>query len=214
MTHSLHYHVASTYSQKALLAHYEKGVDFTPVQVNLFDPAARAEYKKLYPLGKIPLLTGDDLFIPESTTIVEYLENEYPNSGTRLIPEDKTAARRARFKDRVVDLYLNNPVSTLFFESQKPVDQRSAEVGAKARETLDIVYALIDKGLQTETFLSGNAYSIADCAAFGPLFYAQQLHPWAKHKNIAAYFGRVVERPSVKRLLAELLPVLEKFNKK
>lgn len=214
MTHRLHYNIASTYSQKAVLAHYEKGVDFTPVQVNLFDPAARAEYKKLYPLGKIPLLTGDDLFIPESTIIVEYLENEYPNSGTRLIPEDKTAARRARFKDRVFDLYLNNPVSTLFFESQKPADKRSAEADAKARETLDIVYALIDKDLETNSFLSGNTFSIADCAAFAPLFYAQKLHPWAKHRNIAAYFGRVVERPSVKKLLAELLPVLEKYNSK
>jgi glutathione S-transferase len=214
MTHRIHYHVASTYCQKVLLAHYEKGIAFEPVLVNMPDPAARAEYKKLYPLGKIPLLTGDDLFIPESTIIIEYLENEYPDAGTRLIPADKTAARRVRFKDRVYDQYLNDPVSTLFFETQKPEGKRNEEAVAKARGTIDVVYGLMEKSLESASFLSGDSYTMADCAAFAPLFYAQRLHPWAQHKNIAAYFARVVERPSAKKLLAELLPALEKFNQK
>jgi glutathione S-transferase len=67
----LHYAIPSTYSQKAVLAFHEKGVPFTPAPVNLIDPAGAAAYRKLYPLGKIPLLTGDNLFIPESTIIIE-----------------------------------------------------------------------------------------------------------------------------------------------
>ena len=94
MNLKLHYNIASTYSQKVLLALFEKGVPFTPAVVNLQDPAARAEYKKLYPIGKIPLLTGEAIFIPESSIIIEFLENEFPDSGTKLIPDDKTAARR------------------------------------------------------------------------------------------------------------------------
>jgi glutathione S-transferase len=214
MNLKLHYHIASTYCQKVILAFYEKGVEFTPVHVNLFDDAARAEYKKLYPLAKIPLLTGDDLFIPESTIIIEYLENEFPNSGTQLIPDDKTAARRVRFKDRVYDNYLNNPVSTLFFESQKPTDKRSAETDAKARQTLETVYQLMEKSLADNAFLSGASFSMADCAAFAPLFYAQKLHPYRDQKNLTAYFGRMMQRPSVQKLLKDLLPALEKYNKK
>lgn len=210
----LHYSIASTYSQKAILAFYEKGIDFTPVQVNLFDEASRAEYKKLYPLGKVPLLTGDDIFIPESTIIIEYLENEFPDSGTRLIPTDKTEARRVRFKDRVTDLYLNETVSALFFDSLKPVEKRNPEAVTKARQTIDVMYGFMEKSLGETPFAQGKTFSMADCAAFAPLFYAQRMHSFRDHRNISAYFDRLMQRDSVKRMLVELLPALEKFNSK
>ncbi|MFJ2989872.1 glutathione S-transferase family protein [Collimonas sp. NPDC087041] len=210
----LHYSIQSTYSQKALLAFYEKGVDFTPVQVSVLDPVASAEYKKTYPLGKIPLLTGDDIFIPESTIIIEYLENEFPVSGTKLIPEDKTVARRVRFKDRVFDLYLNNPIATIFFDSLKPIEKQNPEAVAKAHQTIDVVYGFMEQDLKNNNFASGNEFSMADCAAFAPLFYAQKLHSFAHLPNISAYFNRLMQRKSVQRVLAELLPALEKFNSK
>lgn len=55
---------------------------------------------------------------------------------------------------------------------------------------------------------------MVDCAVFAPLFYAQQLHPFKDHKHISAYFDRLMQRASVKRLPGELLPALEKFHSK
>jgi glutathione S-transferase len=214
MNLTLHYAIPSTYSQKAVLAFYEKGVPFTPAPVNLFDPEGKAAYKKLYPLGKIPLLTGDDIFIPESTIIIEFLENEFPNSGTKLIPDDKTAARRVRFKDRMHDLYLNEPISAIFFDSLKPEDKRNPEAIAKAHATIDIMYGYMEESFGKNPAAGAADFSMADCAAFAPLFYAQQLHPFKEHKNIGAYFGRLMERASVQRMMGELLPALEKFNNK
>jgi glutathione S-transferase len=211
---NLHYAIPSTYSQKAILAFYEKGVEFTPVPVNLFDPESLAAYKKIYPLGKIPLLTGDDVFVPESSIIVEYLENEFKASGTRLIPDDKTAARRVRFKDRMFDLYVNDKVSVIFFDSLKPVEKQNPEVVAKAHETLDILFGFTEASLKSKCFAGGDEFSMADCALFPPLFYAQRLHPFNDHKNMSAWFDRMMQRRSVQRLLAELLPALEKFNTK
>lgn len=208
----LHYAIPSTYSQKAILAFYEKGVEFTPVQVNLFDPESLAAYKKIYPLGKIPLLTGDDVFIPESSIIIEYLENEFPASGAKLIPDDKTAARRVRFKDRMFDLYVNDKVAAIFFDSLKPAEKRNPEMVAKAHETLDVLFGLTEDSLKSNAFASGNEFSMADCALFPPLFYAQRLHPFKDRKNISAWFDRMMQRKSVQRLLVELLPALEKFN--
>ena len=214
MNLKLHYNVASTYSQKVLLAFFEKGVEFTPVSISLFDPAARAEYQKLYPLAKIPLLTGEEIFIPESTILIEFLEDEFPHSGTKLIPDEKTAARRVRFKDRVTDLYLNNPVAEIFFDSLKPKEQRNPEAVAKARETIDVAYGYMEESLSKNPLAGSTEFNMADCAAFAPLFYAQKIHPFAQHKHINAYFGRLMARPSVTRLMVELLPALEKFNSK
>jgi glutathione S-transferase len=49
---------------------------------------------------------------------------------------------------------------------------------------------------------------MADCAAFPGLFYAQKLHPFNQYPNISAYFGRLMARDSVKRLMAEVMPAL------
>ena len=214
MNLKLYYNVASTYSQKALLAFFEKGVPFTPAVVNLQDPAARAEYKKLYPIGKIPLLTGEGLFIPESSIIIEFLENEFPDSGTKLIPDDKTAARRERFKDRVTDLYLNDPVASIFFDGLKPPEARNPEAVAKARETIGLTYAYMEDALAKNPDAGGADFNMSDCAAFAPLFYAQRLHPFQDYPNIIAYFGRLMARPSVQKLMLELLPALERFDTK
>ena len=65
----------SPYSQKVLIAFKEKGIKFDPEYVNLMDPEKHAEYKKFYPIGKVPLLVLEDGYmIPESSIIVEYLD--------------------------------------------------------------------------------------------------------------------------------------------
>ena len=213
MSLTLHHAVMSTYSQKAVLAFYEKGIEFTPAIVELFDPESREAYKKLYPLCKIPLLTGDDdLFIPESTIIIEYLENEYPNAGAKLIPDDKTAARRVRFKDRMADLYVNDKIAALFFDSLKPAEQRNAEMAAAAHATLDTLFAYIEESLTDQPFVAGQSITMADLALFAPLFYAQRMHPFTAHKNLSAYFQRFMQRASVQRLMKDLMPALERFN--
>ncbi|GMQ96224.1 MAG: hypothetical protein BMS9Abin14_750 [Gammaproteobacteria bacterium] len=56
----LYYRPISTYAQKAQIAFYEKSVAFTPELVNLMDEAARAAYRKIYPLGKVPLPVLDE----------------------------------------------------------------------------------------------------------------------------------------------------------
>ena len=215
MNLTLHYSIPSPYAQKTILAFYEKGVEFTPAQVNLFDPAGHAAYKKLYPLAKIPLLTGDnDLFIPESTIIIEYLENEFPGTGAQLIPADKTAARRVRFKDRMFDLYVTDQVSAIFFDSLKPADKQNLEAVAKAHATLDVSFEFIEGMLKDNAYTAGSSISMADCALFPSVFYAQRLHPFKERKNMVAWIERMMQRASVKRLLVELLPALEKFNTK
>ena len=210
MSLKLHYNILSTYSQKALLALYEKGVNFTPVIINLMDEQARAEYKKIYPLGKIPLLMGDDLFVPESTSIIEFLETQFPNQGTKLIPSDPIAARKVRFKDRMNDLYVNEQIAIIFFDGRKPVEKRNPEAVAKAQQILNLTFGYMEGELANNpTAGQGDNFTMADCAAFAPLFYAQFVHPYSHLPNLTAYFNRLMTRPSVQRLMVELQPALQ-----
>lgn len=210
----LYFHPISSYSQKVLIAMYEKDVKFTPELVNLMDPAAMAEYRKVHPMGKVPFLLLDDGWkIPESTIIVEYLEGHFPQ-GTKLIPtDDKDRARRTRFIDRMSDLYLNDTMQTILFDGMKPEGEREPKRVAKAKATLDINLPLIDANLgRSGKWATGDEFSMADCSMAPCLFYLRTVHPYASFKNIDAYWNRLTERPSVKRVIGEAMPYLQKMG--
>ncbi len=202
----LYYHPLSTYSQKTLFALHEKGVSFTPEIVDLMNPEGRAAYVKVYPMGKIPLLTLEDGWaIPESSIIIEYLDTHF-DSGTRLIPEDKDLARRCRFHDRQFDLYVNEPFTKIFFDGFRPEAERDAKGVAQAKERLDLMYTYFDKLLAGKTWVLGETFSMADCAAAPCLGYLRSAYPYTAYANLEAYWGRLAERPAFKKVLAEAEP--------
>ncbi|MET0808196.1 MAG: glutathione S-transferase family protein, partial [Pseudoxanthomonas sp.] len=89
MSLTLHYHPLSSFCHKALIALYENEVPFTPHRVDLGDAAQRASFRRLWPMGKFPVLQdeGRGVIVAESTIIIEYLDRVYPGPS-RLIPED------------------------------------------------------------------------------------------------------------------------------
>lgn len=203
----LYYNPLSSYSQKVLIAFYEKQVDFEAVHVNLMTPEGQAEYAQIYPIGKVPLLKpSDDYMIPESTIIIEYLEG-HTTTGTRLIPDGVDAARQVRFMDRMSDLYLNNPTVTLLFE-QFGFRKHSETELAQAGKYLRITFEQLDKRLANQDWLCGE-FSMADCAAIPALFYCQVVSPFTDYPNIVRYYERARQRPSYARVMAEFVPIWE-----
>ena len=102
---------------------------------------------------------------------------------------------------------------------QKFVSDRLRAQGAKdavgveeARATLDTAYAMLDRRMAGRTWAAGDAFSMADCAALPPLFYVDAVHPYrGAYPALAAYFERLVSRPSVQRVIREAQPWLRYF---
>ncbi len=208
----LYYNPISTYSHKVLIAFYEKALEFEPNIVNLMDPGDLAKYREVYPMGKIPCLVLDDgHLIPESSIIIEYLDDM---DEPRLIDGDNEQTRKIRFKDRMFDLYLNEPVVTLLFQGMKPEDQRDPERMKTAQFRIDTMYSFMAGEFEKHPFASGDKFSLADCSAAPALFYAEQTAPLSEYKNISAYWERLKQRPSVQRTHEEARPVLEAFMNK
>lgn len=205
----LYFAYPSTYSQKVLLALYEKGIEFTPKLVNLMDEKERQAYRALYPIGKIPLLIRDDgRLIPESTIIIEYLEQAFPEAAC-LIPKDAEEARRVRFLDRMCDQYLNDPVVNIIFESIKPEGQRNLELMDKSSELIGVLYGLLNEQLASRQFLAGDTFTLADCAAIPPLYYARSFAEFSIFEHIGAYWERIQNHPSWQRVHKEAGPYIK-----
>lgn len=203
----LYYNPLSTYSQKVMIAFNEKGLSYTPELVDLGSPETRAAYEKIYPIGKVPFLKATpDWHVPESTSIIEYLEDKFPESP-RLIPAGGgDAARQVRFIDRLTDLYFDEPVVELLLQQ---IGIRPKEAGSeqRARKFIAITYSHWEQRLASRRWLCGEQFTMADCAAIPALFYAQLVAPFSEHAHIDAYWQRAQQRPSYQKVRAEFEPI-------
>ncbi len=204
MTLILYYHPFSSYCQKALMALYEKEVDFEPFKVDLGDPQGRAMFQAVWAYAKFPVLHDIDTgaTIPEASIICEYVDG-LSNNGVRLVPTDPEEARRVRIFDRVLDNYLHTPMQKIVADRLRPEGQRDPYGVAEARALIASSYDILESRLFDVGWFSGREFSLADCAAAPPLFYAAKLAPLDKHRRLRAYLQRVMERPSFKRCLDE-----------
>lgn len=199
----LYYAPASSYSQRVLIALYEKGIEFTPIQVNLFAPQEREEYLQINPLGKIPTLvtdSGQKLF--EACIIIEYLDLYFQNEP-RLVPEDPKGAMEVRLLERIVDVYINGGRQVLFEDSQRPLKAQGSKEVVKAKGLLETACAFLEEKLQGRTWLAGNEFSLADCAAAPTLTYLRLVYSYKHLPRLIDYIQRLESRPSVTKIQRE-----------
>ena len=215
MSLTLYFHPLSSFCQKVLIALYENGTPFKPQIVDLRDEAQRAALRKIWPIGKFPVLRDDvtDRTIAESSIIIEYLAQHYPGR-TRLIPADADAASQMRMQDRFFDLYVNAPMAKVVTDRLRPPGKNDPHGVEEAKMQLQTALAMIEKDIATKSWAMGDEFTMADCAAAPSLFYANMVMPFADtHRHAAGYLGRLMERPSFARALDEAKPYLELMPK-
>jgi glutathione S-transferase len=210
MSLKLYSHPLSSFCQKVLVALYENETPFEACLVNLFEEASAAELKKLWPIGRIPVLRDDarDRTVPESSIIIEYLAQHYPGP-VKLVPEDAELARQTRLRDRFYDLYVDVPMQKVVTDRLRPEEKHDAYGVEQAKTLLRTAYAMIDQEMAGRRWAMGDDFTMADCAAAPALFYANMALPFGDgQRNVAAYLDRLMTRPSFARAHAEAKPYL------
>jgi glutathione S-transferase len=121
MSLKLYFHPLASFCWKALIALYENDTPFEPHVVDLVNETSRAEFKKIWPIGKFPVLRDDarDVTVPESSIIIEYLSQHYPGRS-QLVPTDADLARQTRLRDRFYDLYVHEPMQKIVGDRLRP----------------------------------------------------------------------------------------------
>ncbi|MGH8177094.1 MAG: glutathione S-transferase family protein [Steroidobacter sp.] len=209
----LYMHPLASFCQKALIAFYENDTAFEPHVVDLANDVAREEFKRIWPIGKFPVLRDDarNQTIPESSIIIEYLTRHYPGK-TQLLPADPDLARETRLRDRFYDLYVHEPMQKIVTDKLRPAGKNDPYGVEQAKVLLRTAYDMLDEQMATKTWTMGDAFTMADCAAAPALFYANLVMPFgATHRNAAAYYARLVERPSFARVIREAQPYFALF---
>jgi glutathione S-transferase len=205
----LYYHPLSSFCHKVLIALYENNIEFERRIIDLGNEADRAELQAIWPFNKFPVIRDQThkRDVAESTAIIEYL-NHYSAGERSLLPADWEAAFEVRFWDRVFDNYVQRPMQQIV------ADRIRGNHGdlTSERTTLKTAYAMIDQHMASRTWVSGQDFSMADCAAAPALFYASTLQPFPNElKHLSTYFDRLTKRPSFGRVLEEAKPYFSMY---
>ena len=212
MSLKLYFHPLASFCHKALIALYENGITFEPAIVDLGDEASSAAFRAIWPMAKMPVLRDDarDCTVAESTIVVEYLDTHYPGA-TRLVPADPDAAWQTRMWDRFFDGYVQQPMQKIVADRLRPAGSSDAFGVEQARAQLHEAYAVLAGELGANTWMLGDAFTLADCSAAPALFYAHTVEPIGAQGKLAAYLDRLMARPSFARVLEEAEPYFELF---
>jgi glutathione S-transferase len=191
------------------LAVYAKGLDLAiePPPGGLKSD----EYRRASLTGNIPCLVLDDgTPIPESTVIIDYLDEKFP--ARPLKPVTPEARAHEALIRRIAEHDLLLAQVAFFYRLQ------AGEAAAAAPETLakfERGLGLIQALMADDGCIAGPDLTTADCilvpALMGVGAFAQALgRPTllADHPKIAAYLARAQQRPAAAKVLGELQAAL------
>ncbi|MGB8855390.1 MAG: glutathione S-transferase family protein [Burkholderiales bacterium] len=201
---TLYYHPLSSYCHKVLIALYENHIEFEGRLINLGEAKDRAELQAVWPLCKFPVIHDHQRQrnVAESSIIIEYLDQFFTPSH-RMIPSNVGDALEVRLWDRIFDNYVQGPLREIVNDKIRETNSNLAG----ARATLETAYGMIDRQLASKDWCVGEDFSMADCAAAPALFYTSTIQAFPNHYvHLSAYFERLMNRPSVRRVLEEAKP--------
>lgn len=201
----LYAHPFSSYCWKVLIALWEKEIAFEYRMIE--DPEHGARLKALWPIGKFPLLVHDGRVVPETSVIIDYLDQIAPEP--RMLAGD---AIEVRLMDRVFDNHVMNVMQVVVNEYIHRRDALRTGDIEQAEARLDLVYAWLDERLAGRAWAAGESFGLADCAGAPALFYADWVRPIPDRlANLKTYRARVLARPSVARAVEEARPFRSYF---
>ncbi|MDX6370281.1 MAG: stringent starvation protein [Gaiellaceae bacterium] len=160
----------------------EKGIEYETVEIDLDDRPAWIYEKN--PLGRVPVLEEDTFVLAESAVIDEYLEERYPEPP--LWPADPGERALGRLL-----VFRFDELSRAYYAL------RRGEEGAAGR--LDAELAALDTLLQSQAFLSGREFGLADSSYVPWILRARDRMDVDLHRfeALSAWVRRLEQRPSI-----------------
>lgn len=184
---------------KVVLA--EKKLTFETVPVDLKKgEQKKADFLKLNPYGKVPVIIDGETAVYESCVINEYLEEKYPQPS--LMPKDP--AKRAKIRI-LVDYGLNHfeaPYQKLRQEMMKGEKERNQETIESAKKDLKNLLQRFEREIGDQPYLAGD-FSLVD-AALVPRFLRMEgfgILPDPSLPRLGQWLKRMKDRPSVRAIM-------------
>jgi glutathione S-transferase len=189
----LYHNINSVCAQKVRIALHEKRQNVTEHLLKLQGDQNEPAYLKLNPNGVVPTLVHDGNVVTESSLILYYIDDAFPDPP--LMPKLPAARHRVRLYNKLVDEYVHNSCTIITFATafrprflEMTREQWQAEINkAPLKRRAEYKRSVIEHGLDSEfvldavqqhkkliswmaadlkrgPYLAGDAFTNADCA--------------------------------------------------
>ena len=189
----LYHSINSVCAQKVRIALEEKGLAAKDHIMTLRGDQYEPAYMKLNPNGVVPTLIHDGEPITESSLILYYIDDAFPNPP--LMPKQPRRRHRVRVYNKLIDEYVHNSCTILTFATafrpaflkMTPETWRAEINKAPLKRRVEYKRSVIEHGLDSEfvaealahhrkllswmadslksgPYLAGESFSNADCA--------------------------------------------------
>lgn len=201
----LYEHPLSSYAQKVKIALREKGVAFTAELPESFGTGSvEGPFAAANPRTEVPVLIDGDVTLFESTVILEYVEERWPDPP--LLPRDPAARAFARITEEVCDTQYE-AVNWGFGEIlwfRRATGDLADHLRARAAAQTRVLQEWLTRRLGTEPWFGGAGFGWAD-AAVAPMLNRSVHYGLGPDPGspLALWHARVRERPSVAKTFAE-----------
>ncbi len=156
------------------------------------------------PFGTLPVLELDDgSFLVESLTIMEYLEEKFPEGG--LLDQGLEERARAKELERIIELRFAVPAGHYVHVKKSPLGlppnpERADEIAASMATPLDYLEGVLSDG---RPLLGGENVSMADCTMQAAMQFLRFIEAdlLGDRPRLRAWDERYRARPAAKAIL-------------
>jgi glutathione S-transferase len=190
------------FGQKVRIVLAEKSLTYELIQIDLAQgDQRRPEFQRLNPFARVPVLVDEDTTVYDSTIIIEYLEDEYPEPP--MLPTIGSSALRARarlFED-FADTSFTPQVGQLMAEMARAEGDRDQARLQRLNRLIERALDYLNHELTGQQFLAGE-FSVADISFAPRILVLGDLGIAAStnRPNVDAWIKRMLERPSIQSL--------------
>ncbi len=209
---TLHCGPLSLFSRKVEIALREKGLAFERITVPFnqttgYDPV-HPEVVALNPKRQVPILSDCGLVLYDSTIILEYLDEAYPEPA--LMPKSPVERARCRLDELYADEVMLQALKPLMHRTGPPSSDRDRRMAQDAdaliaEGELSRHYEVLEGKLAGRAFFGGELAN-SDIALFMSVFFALRLGGPGLDgfPELSAWFGRLRLRPAFVQVAAEI----------
>ena len=200
----LHGFSVSNYANMVKQGLIEKGIEFEQLDAR---PSQDADFLAMSPMGKVPCLETADGFLIETSVILDYLEEAYPEPP--MYPSDVFARAKAReimrVSEQYIELVARRHLGAAFFGYERS-EGAYKKVRPEVEKGLRAFRQLADFG----PYVMGSEFGNADIFVYHSFYLAsrilKRIYDWdirAEIPGLTEHAAVMEERDATKRVVAD-----------
>lgn len=190
-------HPLSPYAQKVKIALVEKGIAFTARMPEAIGSGQMSDaFRLANPRGEVPVLFAEGQAIFDSTIILEFIEDRFPEPA--LLPKTPADRARVRMIEELCDTHYEAITWGLseIANFKRATGELATAMQARAGEELTQIHGWLEKQLGEREWFNGETFGWGDLSV-APYIAGAIGFGFPPDGKLSAWFARAAARESV-----------------